>query len=80
MWDLTFPTGQGSNPGPLQWKHGVLTIGPPRNPHLSLFTQVVHPLYGTNVVLKVSNMVGLSTPWRKVHIAHEAVDLRCYLK
>jgi len=80
MWDLTSQRGQGSNPGPLHWKHGVLTTGSPESLHPSLFTQFVPPLYGTNVVLNVSNVEGLSTPWRKVHIAHEAVDRRCHLK
>ena len=28
---------QGSNPGPLQWKHGVLTTGPPGNSRGTFF-------------------------------------------
>ena len=30
LWDLGF-LDQGLNPGPQQWKHGVLTAGPPWN-------------------------------------------------
>ena len=32
VWDLMFPD-QGSNPHPLQWKHGVLTTGLPGKSH-----------------------------------------------
>ena len=34
MWNL-FPS-QGSNPWPLQWKHRVLTTGPPGRAHILL--------------------------------------------
>ena len=35
MWDLV--PNQGLNPGPLPWKHGILTTGSPRNPPIGLF-------------------------------------------
>ena len=33
---IQFP-GQGSNPGPLHWEHGVLASGPPGSPYRLLF-------------------------------------------
>ena len=39
LWDL-FPD-EGSNSGPMQWKQGVLTTGPPGNSHGVLFTVVL---------------------------------------
>lgn len=45
MWDLSC-LDQGSNPCPLQWKHGFLTIpGPPGNPTLNIFMYLYYEVY-----------------------------------
>lgn len=40
MWDLSFPIRD--EPEPLQWKPGVLTIGPPREVPDNVFSSVLH--------------------------------------
>lgn len=45
MWDLSC-LDQGSNPCPLQWKHGFLTIpGLPVNPTLNIFMYLYYEMY-----------------------------------
>ena len=43
MWDLSFPN-QGSNLYPLQWKHRVVTTGPPGKSHPSILCFLIATL------------------------------------
>ena len=53
LGDLIFPT-KGSNVGPLQWKHGVLTTGPPGK---ALFACTLNSLFSVWLMIGVPLLV-----------------------